>query len=76
VPHTDVLVANDFLDDLPDALRIMGAHEVSRAPDDDMRTRVTIDMPYVPEGALTVEPQFMYVRDADAVRIQSLTWTY
>lgn len=76
MPHIDVLVTNDFLDDLPDALDIIDAREVSRRTEDETRTRVTLDMAYVPTGALTVEPTFMYVRDADAVRVQSLSWTY
>lgn len=76
MPAVDVLVTNDFLEDLPDALRIMDAREVSRAAADDGTTRVTIDMAYVPEGALTVEPVFMYVPDADTVCVQSLSWTY
>lgn len=74
MPHVDVLVSNDFLPDLPDALGIMDASEVSRTSEDRERMRVTIEMAYVPDGARIVEP--IFVNTPDGVRVQSLSWTY
>jgi hypothetical protein len=74
MPHVDMLVATEFLPDLGDGLAILGATEVSRAAADEFTTRVTIDMAYVPEGALTVTPVF--VNTETAVRVQSLSWTF
>jgi hypothetical protein len=75
MPHVDILVADELLDDLAEkALPLLQAREVSRTRHDDGHMRITLDMPYVPEGAQLVEPVFQ--RTPDGIRVQSLGWTY
>jgi hypothetical protein len=75
VPHVDVLVSDELLDCVPELLTLLEAAEVSRGPAEAPGvTRLTIDMPYVPAGAVGVEPAFQ--RADGIVRVQSLAWTY
>ena len=75
MPHVDVLVSDELLDGVPQLLTLLEASEVSRRPDEipDV-TRLKIDMPYVPPGAVEVEPVLQRV-DGE-VRVHSLAWTY
>lgn len=70
----DLLVADELLDELPTALTLLNASEVSRTPGDDGMTVVTLDMVYVPEGAEAIEPTFQ--RTPDGIRVQSIVWQF
>lgn len=74
MPQVDVLVWTDMLPELPNVLALMKASEVTRAPEDDRTMRITLDMPYVPDGAIQVEPNLQ--RTERGIRVQSLSWTY
>jgi hypothetical protein len=74
MPQVDMLVWTKVLPDLAGVLAILKANEVARAPEDELATRVRIDMPYVPEGATLVTPNLQHT--PDGVRVQSLSWTY
>ncbi|HWU23252.1 MAG TPA: hypothetical protein VN088_17065 [Nocardioides sp.] len=74
MPQVDLLVWNEMLPNLPDALDLMKAREVKRTREDERATRVTLDMPYVPDGATMVEPNLQ--RTEQGVRVQSLSWIY
>lgn len=72
--HVDLLVADELLEELPKALPLLQATEVSRKPHGGHTTMVTLDMPYVPAGAVSVEPIFQST--PEGVRVQSLAWHY
>jgi hypothetical protein len=69
----DLLVVDELLPELPQALDLLHATEVSRTPN-GAYTRVTLDMLYVPEGAEMIEPVFQ--RTPDGVRVQSIVWRF
>jgi hypothetical protein len=71
----DLIVVDELLGEFSrEALPLLRADEVSRASQSDGTTRITLDMPYVPDGAVSVEPIFQ--RTPDGVRVQSLAWHY
>lgn len=74
MPHVDLLVSDELLDQLPKVLRLLQATEVARRPNDAYTTTVTLDMPYAPDGAHTVDPVF--ASTPSGVRLQSLAWTF
>lgn len=74
MPHVNLLVADELLDELPKALALLNASEAGRAPNGNHTTVVTLDMPYVPEGAEAIEPTFMST--PDGVRLQSIVWQF
>lgn len=71
----DVLIADCLLDGVPELLELLNAREISRRPGDGQgTTRLTIDMNYVPPGAVTVEAVLQ--RTDEGVRVHSLAWGY
>lgn len=74
MPDVDLLVADELLPELPQALDLLHATEVDRATDGTGTTRVTLDLPYAPEDAIGVEPTFQAT--PDGVRLQSLVWVF
>ncbi|HEY1155467.1 MAG TPA: hypothetical protein VGE95_04145 [Arthrobacter sp.] len=70
----DMLIWNEMLPHLSDVLALLKATEVARSPEDEKTTRVTVDMPYVPDGAVLVEPGLQ--RTPDGVRVQSIVWQF
>ncbi|MEU2924194.1 hypothetical protein ABZ636_03905 [Streptomyces sp. NPDC007251] len=73
MPHVDLLIADELLPELPRALDLLHAIEVSRTPN-GAYTRVTLDMLYVPDGAEMIEPTFQ--RTSDGIRVQSIVWQF
>jgi hypothetical protein len=74
VPHVNLLVADELLDELPKVLALLNASEVGRTPGDGCTTVVTLDMVYVPDGAEVIDPAFQ--RTPDGVRVQSIVWEF
>ncbi|MGW0626445.1 hypothetical protein [Streptomyces sp. NPDC002758] len=75
MPHVDIIVTDELLDDFTEkGLPLLQAREVSRTAAEPGRSRITLDMPYAPEGAQLVDPIFQ--RTPDGVRVLSLGWTY
>lgn len=74
MPLADLLVADELLEELPTALALLNATEAGRAPNGDRTTVVTLDMPYVPEGAEAIEPTFQ--RTPTGWRVQSIVWQF
>lgn len=72
--QVDVLIWDSMLPHLPDVLRLLMASEVAQAPEGDLVTRVTLDMPYAPDGAVVVEPNLQ--RTPNGVRVRSLVWSF
>jgi hypothetical protein len=70
----NLLVADELLEELPKALALLNATEAGRTPNDGSTTVVTLDMPYVPEGAETIDPTFQ--RTPDGIRVQSIVWQF
>lgn len=75
MPHVDVLVSSDLLDDgWAEALPLLQATEVARRTNGGGTVIVTIDMPFVPAGAVSVEPVFQSANGE--ARVASLSWRY
>ncbi|MEU6552098.1 hypothetical protein ABZ915_17705 [Streptomyces sp. NPDC046915] len=74
MPHVGLLVSDELLEELPQALALLQATEVARKSNDAYTTMVTLDMPYVPDGAVKVEPIFQST--PGGVRVRSLAWHY
>lgn len=74
MPFVNLAVADELLEELPEVLALLNASEAGRTPSGGCTTVVTLDMPYVPEGAETIDPTFQ--RTPDGVRVQSIVWQF
>lgn len=70
-----MVVADELLDVLPEAVLLMKAREVDHAPAEQPGyTSVTLAVDGAPESATGVEPVFQ--RTPDGVRVMSMNWQY
>jgi hypothetical protein len=70
-----MMVADELLDTLADAVLLMKAREVAHAPAEEAGyTLVTLVVDGAPETAKRVEPVFQ--RTQDGIRVLSMNWQY
>jgi hypothetical protein len=74
MPQVDMLVAKGVIKGIDLALNLMGAIEVTRTEATEDMYRLTLEMPYAPDGATLVTPCFE--TSPNGIRVQSLAWTY
>lgn len=71
----DMVVADDMLDVMPEAARLMKARERAHRPADTPgMTVVTLEIDGAPAGARGVEPVFE--KTDGTVRVRSMNWQY
>ncbi|MGW9371177.1 hypothetical protein ACWGVR_14340 [Streptomyces xanthophaeus] len=71
----DMLVANEMLDALPDALPLLKARERAHRPaQENGYTVVTLEIDGAPDGVRRIEPIFS--RDGAKAKLTHMNWQY
>lgn len=74
MPHVDLLVDDELLDQLPTAAALLNGTEVGRRAAGNHQALATLNLAYVPLGAATIDPVFE--RNSEGLRVQSIQWGF